>query len=57
MGQLDAAREAIARFRSLSSLEIEAWASVWTNPDLQKLFLDGIALAEGGIPSDAAAGP
>ena len=46
LGQLGDAREAVARFRSLSSYELEAWAMNW-RLDLQKLFLDGIALAKG----------
>jgi adenylate cyclase len=50
LGELDAARDAMARFDALSAVSIRDWASAWPMPDLRQLLLDGIALSEGGRP-------
>ena len=48
MGQPAAAREALARYRSLSPLPIDAYArSTIIDPAHLKLFLEGIGVAEG----------
>jgi len=47
-GEIGQAREALAQLRSLSSGAIEEFARIWfPRPEHRKLFLDGIALAEG----------
>ncbi len=56
LGDASAARQAIARYRSLTPVDIRDWAVVWSIPHLQRqLLLDGIALAEGNSPADATA--
>ena len=53
LGQLGAAREALARYRELSLQPIEAFARTFIHdPDQLGLFLAGIALAEGTAPED-----
>jgi TolB-like protein len=48
LGEIAQAREALAQLRSLSSGPIEEFARIWfPRPEHSKLFLDGIALAEG----------
>jgi predicted Zn-dependent protease len=48
LGEIDAAQAAIARHRALSPLYLTDIArSNWYGPTHLKLFLDGIALAEG----------
>ena len=48
LGQTDQAREALAQFESQSIGTIEEAARIWfPRPSERKLFLDGIALAEG----------
>ena len=48
LGQTDQAREALAQFESQSIGTIEEAAGIWfPRPSERKLFLDGIALAEG----------
>jgi len=57
LGQIEAAREALHRYGELSGQPIEVFASsVFHAPAHIKLFLDGIALAEGKSPSDSPAG-
>ncbi|HEY3887144.1 MAG TPA: TIR domain-containing protein [Caulobacteraceae bacterium] len=47
-GEIAQAREALAQLRNLSSGPIEEFARIWfPRPEHSKLFLDGIALAEG----------
>ncbi|HEY2752735.1 TIR domain-containing protein [Phenylobacterium sp.] len=49
LGQTDAGREALDRYRGLAHQPVEAFArSFILNPAGLQLFLDGIALAEGG---------
>jgi predicted Zn-dependent protease len=43
------AREALARFRALTDVDIGAWAST-LGPGLQKLIVEGVALAEAESP-------
>jgi hypothetical protein len=51
-GEIGQAREALAQLRSLSSGAIEEFARIWfPRPEHRKLFLDGIALAEGKAPA------
>ncbi|HXQ47457.1 MAG TPA: TIR domain-containing protein [Caulobacteraceae bacterium] len=58
LGQIEAARGALHRFRELSRQPIEVFArSVFHAPEHVKLFLDGIALAEGRSPTDSPAAP
>ena len=48
LGQTDQAQEALAHFESQSIGTIEEVARIWfPRPGERKLFLDGIALAEG----------
>jgi TolB-like protein len=57
LAQASEAQAALARFRALSSQPLEAFAANWLrDPAQRKLFLDGIALAEGKMPPDAVAG-
>jgi adenylate cyclase len=54
LGQTQAALAALARYRTLSPLPIQDFArSITHQPAHIKLFLDGIALAEGKSPSEA----
>ena len=52
LGEKNAADEAIARYRSASSREIRDWGTRFP-PFMQKRLLDGIALAEGKVPTGA----
>lgn len=45
LGEASAAREAIERHRTLSSLDIGDWAESWS-PDLRLSIMEGLALAE-----------
>ncbi len=57
LAQASEAQAALARYRALSSQPLEAFAANWLrDPAQRKLFLDGIALAEGKMPPDAVAG-
>lgn|GEM_PF-6817823 len=57
LGQTDAARAALARYRSMVPQPIDVFGrAVWPLADHQTLFLEGIALAQGKRPSDGAAG-
>jgi adenylate cyclase len=52
LGHLGAARSALARFRSLTATPIEDFAHGYSRVPAQiKMFLDGIALAEGPEPA------
>ena len=52
LGEAAAAREAMTRYRDLTSVDIRDWVAVWSIPQVQRqLLLDGIALAEGETPS------
>jgi TolB-like protein/Tfp pilus assembly protein PilF len=56
LGDTDAAREALDRFKSLTPLSPAQFTQLWTSgipPKFVKLYLDGIALAEGRRPADA----
>jgi adenylate cyclase len=56
LAQLSEAQAALARYRALSPQTLDAFAANWLrDPAQRKLFLDGIALAEGKTPSDGAA--
>jgi predicted Zn-dependent protease len=47
LGEIEAAKEALGRYRALASQPIDAFArSFILDPDHRKLFLDGIALAD-----------
>ncbi|HLZ83480.1 MAG TPA: TIR domain-containing protein [Caulobacteraceae bacterium] len=53
--EMDAAREALDRFKSLTPLTPAEFTQLWTlgiPPKFVKLYLDGIALAESGRPVD-----
>jgi adenylate cyclase len=53
-GEIVQAREALVQLRSLSSGSIEEFARIWfPRPEHRKLFLDGIALAEGKTSAEA----
>jgi hypothetical protein len=56
LGQTEAALESLARFRALSSQPVDVYAGEVTwDPADRKLFLEGIALAEGkSLPSGGA---
>jgi len=55
LGQTAAAREALTTYRTLAPQPIEVMAGfILRNPAQLKLFLDGIALAEGESPLDVA---
>ena len=55
LGQAGEAQAALARYRALSPQTLDAFAANWLrDPAQRKLFLDGIALAEGKTPSDGA---
>jgi len=55
LGQVDLAREALETFRDLTMGAVEDYADIWfARPQYRKLFMDGIALAEGKAPTDAA---
>ena len=57
VGQLDQAREALATFRGLTMGGVEEYADIWfPRPGYRKLFLDGIAMAEGKTVGSEAAG-
>jgi len=48
LGRTEAAKEALAKFRNLTTQPFEAYALGVSNlPEMRQLFLDGIALAEG----------
>jgi predicted Zn-dependent protease len=48
LAQTGEARAALARYRALSPQTLESLAAIWLrDPAQRKLFLDGIALAEG----------
>ena len=52
LGRIEAAREALARYRASADTPIELAANLWfSRPEHRKLFLDGIALAEGKAPT------
>jgi predicted Zn-dependent protease len=52
LGQAGEAQAALARYRALSPQTLDALAANWLrDPAQRKLFLDGIALAEGGAPA------
>jgi predicted Zn-dependent protease len=54
LGQIDAARRMLARRRALTAQPLEQLADwAFRDPAHHKLFLDGIALAEGGAPGGA----
>jgi adenylate cyclase len=51
-GDLGEAQEALRRLRDISSGSIDEFARIWfPRPEHRKLFLDGIALAEGKSPA------
>jgi TolB-like protein len=53
LAQASSAQAALARYRALSSQPLEAFAANWLrDPAQRKLFLDGIAIAEGRAPAD-----
>jgi adenylate cyclase len=55
LAQASEAQAALARYRALSPQTLDAFAANWLGDAAQrKLFLDGIAMAEGNIPPDAA---
>ena len=55
LGQTAAAQEALARLQALAPQPIDAFARTFMDdPTDVKLFLDGIALAEGKAPADGA---
>jgi TolB-like protein len=57
LAQLSEAQAALARYRALSPQTLEAFATNWLrDPAQRKLFLDGIALAEGKGQTDAPPG-
>jgi hypothetical protein len=49
LGRGDEAREALARYRALTDMPLEAIAAMTVNEDHRKQFLDGIVLARGGV--------
>jgi len=56
LGQAEAAREALAHYHALTSAPVDAYALRFAvSATYRKLFMDGIALAEGKTPSDAGA--
>jgi adenylate cyclase len=56
LAQLSEARAALARYRARSPQTLEAFAAIWLrDPAQRKLFLDGIALAEGKSASETPA--
>ena len=55
LGEANAARAALARYRAVSQVDIWNWGGS-LSPDRQKLFRDGIALAEGERPAEIAEG-
>ena len=55
LGRASEARDALARYRTLSRTPISAVAAMFPKPEHRKLFLDGIALAEGRSPADSSA--
>ena len=59
LGETDAAREALGDLRSLTAEPaadlLQRWSSS-TTPEFMQLWLDGIALAQGGRPADGPAG-
>ena len=56
LAQASEAQAALARFRALSPQTLDAFAVIWLrDPAQRKLFLDGIALAEGNGPADGTA--
>ena len=55
LAQASEAQAALARYRALSPQTLDAFAAIQLrDPAQRKLFLDGIALAEGKMPPDAA---
>jgi cytochrome c-type biogenesis protein CcmH/NrfG len=57
LGQAGEAQAALARYHSLSPQSFEAYAAkALVGTEGIKLFLDGIAMAEGKLPPDAVAG-
>jgi hypothetical protein len=57
LGQASEARAALARYRALTPLTLDAFATDnLRDPAQRKLFLEGIALAQGKVPSDGPAG-
>jgi hypothetical protein len=53
-GEIGQAREALATFKSLMIGTIDESAGIWfPRPEHRKLFLDGIALAEGKAAAGA----
>ena len=56
LGQIDAARRMLERRRSLTAQSLDQFADwAFRDPAHRKLFLDGIALAEGKDPADGSA--
>jgi adenylate cyclase len=51
LGEIAAARETVARFKSLTALDISDSAAKWPDPEARKLLLEGIAIAEGPNPT------
>jgi len=51
-GEIGQAKEALVQFKSLMIGTIDEAARIWfPRPEHRKLFLDGIALAEGKSPA------
>jgi hypothetical protein len=56
-GEIGDAKEALGQFKSLMVGTIDEAARIWfPRPEHRKLFLDGIALAEGRSPTETSAG-
>jgi adenylate cyclase len=56
LGEVEAAKDALARYRALSPQPMETFArSTFLEEAQIKMLLDGVALAEGKTPADAAA--
>ncbi len=55
LGQAAAAREALARYRQQTDASVDGWSAQLRDPRHRRLFLDGIALAEGSRPFRIAA--
>jgi tetratricopeptide (TPR) repeat protein len=56
-GEIGDAKEALEQFKSLMVGTIDEAARIWfPRPEHRKLFLDGIALAEGRSPTETSAG-
>jgi tetratricopeptide (TPR) repeat protein len=55
LAETTAARETMKLFRSASSVDIRNWAAAWANPDIRRLILEGVAMAE--APTETAGAP